>query len=377
MKRKTQLFLLLSLLWAAGCQKEASHQSNEGSREEREAMVQIHASLSKPTNATKAIIQGTTIPDNFSYGIFVCMSNDETYKKKHKDNSWNLKASYKANEEEEGTWSYQYVNPADGSLNENSYNNITITAREGHEHADLYAYAPYTAYTADDYKQSGPTAIPFSIANNNKDQLDLMYAVENTSPTENKDLDPESETDFLEANFTFKHALVLLAFEFEIKNYNNLFSTKYLLNNIVIKNKKPENYKAHLYKSGSFNAITGEFYNCTEVDALSVNVSNADGSSMYIYPVEGKPDATAYFALVPTQVEDNELEIEITLNNHKTKPFVIKKENLRHNGEGDEFGFQGGYKYTFSFTMDNYLYLTDFTITEWDDQVYPLETVEI
>lgn len=376
MKRKTQLFLLLSLLWAAGCQKEASHQSNEGSREEREAMVQIHASLSKPTNATKAIIKGATIPDNFSYGIFVCMSNDETYKKKHKDNSWNLKASYKANEEEEGTWSYQYVNPADGSLNENSYNNITITAREGHEHADLYAYAPYTAYTADDYKQSGPTAIPFSIANNNKDQLDLMYAVENTSPTENKDLDPESETEFLEANFTFKHALALLVFEFEIKNHNNAFSTKYLLNNITIKKINPENNtEAHLYKSGYFNAITPTFYNCSEVDALSVSITNDLGDNFAIIPVEGGPDATAYVALVPTKVEDDELEIVITLNSHKTKPFVIKKEYLRH--DGGEFGFQGGYKYTFSFTMDNYLYLDDFSISEWDDQEYPLETVEI
>ena len=374
MKHIAQLLLLLPLLWAVGCQKESSRQEREMTGTKGEAPVQIHASLATSTPATKSIIRGTDIPDQFSYGLFVCTegNTDEA----HKMNSWNLKSSYAAGlEGEAGTWSFQYIDDyGSGELSANTYDYITITSKEDENgnsiKADLYAYAPYIKGTF------SPTAIPFSIAKNNYNQIDLMYAEENDLPAINKGLDPLANVEKLEANFTFKHALALLVFEFEIKNHNNAFSTKYLLNNITIKKINPENNtEAHLYKSGYFNAITPTFYNCSEVDALSVSITNDLGDNFAIIPVEGGPDATAYVALVPTKVEDDELEIVITLNSHPTKPFVIKKENLRHNG--GEFGFQGGYKYTFSFTMDNYLYLDDFSISEWDDQEYPLETVEI
>lgn len=373
MKRTRQILLLLPLLWAAGCQKDAS-ETGSNYTAGVEVPVNIHAFLTDPTNKTKAIVygqyEGNSIPDGFDYGIFVCES--ETKDKPHKPNSWNLRASYTASQEEEGagSWSYQYVyNISNGALSSNQYPNITITAKENEDktddiYADIYAYAPYMQEA---YK-NGPTAIPISIAKKLSDQVDLMYAVENTDPNHfNKGLNPVGNEP-LEAEFHFKHALALLVFEFKIKNYPQL----YQFNSIKIEKIHPgNNSTAKLYDRATFNATEGKFNedNYHEVDQFEMILG------LSFYATTNDSDYTTQMALIPTEIEDDELQIVFKLSNHEVKPFILKKQYLTHD-DGETVGFKSGYKYTFRFTLDNYLTLEDFSFGEWIEGE-PLKDVEI
>ena len=373
MKQITKLVLLLPLLWAAGCQKESSPNGKEQIGEGNEAEVQIHVSLADPGQATKSIVQGTEIPDQFSYGVFVCKAGTTDKGNLHKQNSWNLKATYtKGAEGEEDSWSYQYVNDFDsGALNADADERITITAPvKGDPKADLYAYAPYIAAAHD----NDPTAIPIEIASNISNQVDLMYAEENNTEA-NKGLDPTSAGDDpLEANFTFRHALALLAFEFEIKNYNARYSSSISISSIKIKKKNPgSNTTAKLYKTAYLNAITGQLntdYDNNVVDQLEVSYRSLLSDEVpIIRPNSEGADLTLYMALIPTQLEDDELEIEFTFNRTnliQSKPFVLKKQYVKH-GDGEKNGFQPGYMYTLKFRMDNYLYLDGFETALWND----------
>lgn len=369
MKRSIQLLLLLPLLWAAGCQKEASTPGSETTGKPGEKPVHIRTAIANPSKATKAVILGTTIPDGFSYGLFVCNEGETDENNKHKDNSWNLKASYKAGADgNDGKWTYQYVdNMKNGSLTPSFYDNITITAREDQKKADLYAYSPYMegAYLSD------PTAIPFSFANGS--QSDLMYAVENAG-TDNKGLDPlREDVETLPAHFTFKHALALLVFEFKLKNHISSTNTSnYILKQITVNNKKFGTSVAKLYKEGTFNAVDGSFSSDSDVNSLEVSANN-----LTIQHRDDGPDGIAYLLLVPTDLEDDELEMEFNLSSTddvKLPPFVLKKEDLKH--IDGTYGFQGGYKYTFHFTLDNFLYLNGVTISdEWTEgeELTPIE----
>lgn len=375
MKRLIELTLLLPLLWAAGCQKETSTPGDKTSGEVGEATVKIHASLASPNNSTKAVILEDNIPDGFSYGLFVCTNN--TQDQKHKLNSWNLKATYKAGSDEtDGKWTYQYIDNLNlGTLTTSSYENITITDREDHKPADLYAYAPYIsgAFSTD------PTRIPFTIENNIINQADLMYAEENSDPQKNKGLDPLSE-DELEADFTFKHALTLLAFEFRIKNHvSNTNTSNYILRSISVKNTKKgtEGCKAKLYNQGLYNAVENKFSFTVnnEVETIEVNQSE-----LLISHKDNGPDLTAYMLLVPTDVNDDELEFTFKLsaeNSVPLPPFVLKKEYLKHSDDETTYGFKGGYKYTFKFTLDDFLYLNGTIIDEWAEEEEELTPIEI
>lgn len=371
MKRLTQLFLLLPLIWAAGCQKETVQQGNEVTVDKGEATVHIHTSLADPFATSKAPYQEETFSNGFNYGIYVC--DNETTASKHKSNSWNLMASFtKGNDEQEGAWSYYYIdNLNTGSLISNGYDNITITDKvvaSHHVTADLYAYAPYIA----EAYESNPTSIPFVIADNIRDQADLMYAVENDAdnPT-NKGLDPLSEGEEpLEAHFTFRHAMALLAFEFEIKNYLSTTNTStYKLSSITVKRTAAAN-ETKLIKKGTFNAITGGLSGNNVSDIKVIN-------DVSIIHKEGA-DGIAYLLLAPTEVEDDALEFTFTMlgANVSLPPFVLKKEFLKH-GDSNDYGFQPGYKYTFKFTLDNYLYLDGITINETWSDINDLDVIEI
>lgn len=352
---------------------------NDKSEVVREVPVRIHTALATPANATKAIVHGIEVPDNFSYGLFVC--NHGSTDEKHKDNSWNLQASYaKGQVGNAGTWSYQYVEDfTNGMIGSYAYNYITITSKKdptGREvFADLYAYAPYYAPTGNAaYENLNPTAIPFTIADDVSEQADLMYATENADQSKNKGLSALNEdVETLEANFTFTHALALLAFEFKIKNFET-YSNTYTLQSIQVK-KTESATTAKLYGSGTFNAIDGTFNSdCVDKDNLTIR------QNQVIVHQNNNADLTAYVALVPTQIEDDELEIHFIFNKGispqiEVKPFVLKKEYLKHE-DGINYGIKGGYKYTLRFTLDNYLFLDGFTVGTWEDGE-PLEDIAI
>ena len=350
MKPLTQILLLLLLCLSVGCRKEFSERADAFG--DGGAAVQINAAIADRANATKAIITDPEFPDKSTYGIFVCKHGGY---EKHKLNSWNLSAVYNLKKEDQtGTWSYYYVSDQKkGGLSDYGYDFITITASQDNATADLYAYAPHTTEAF----LNGPTAIPFTIMERSIDQTDLMYALENAEPDQNKGLDPKGD-DPLVANFTFQHALSQLVFTFKLINDNTL----YKLNNIVVKKAK-DNTTAKLLKSGTFNAIDGSFAG-EDVDSLSVRFTTETNPAPII--INSKDNrAVARMLIPPTAVEDDDLVVKFYMNDKPqvVRSFVLKKEYLKH-GDGSQYGFQGGYTYTFHFTMDNYLYLNGIDIDD-------------
>ena len=316
-----------------------------------------------------------------SYGIFVCKNGTTNRANAHKTNSYNLQAKY------DGTnWTYYYVaDLSSGQVSESGNNHVTLTKRDDTpKTADLYAYSPYIR----DAYAYGPTAIPYSITRirwSNIYQYDLMYAVENSatySGTDgsNANFDPESE-DPLQANFTFRHAFALMEFKFKLGNdavsgaYGT--GTNYALTNITVTLQDGAT-TAHLYSSGSFNAITGEFVDNNEVSSVSIPQYDKVISS-------ATSDTIVDLMLVPTEVADNELIFTFTVNGKTLQPFSLLATHLRRYTDDThstpvpdtEGKLEGGYIYTFSFTLDNYLYLDDFSVGVWTTPVNPLGEQEI
>ena len=332
--------------------------TKETDRSRSDTAVRIQASISSCEASTKAPVIGSAFPNNGSYGIFVCKNGTTTTA--HKSNSWNIRASYT----ESDGWNYYYVsNLSSGAVASTGYDHITLTARDDAATADLYAYSPYvqSAYSA------GPAAIPYSIAANINNQTDLMYAQENTT-SGNAALDPLSPSD-LSATFTFKHAYSLLAFRFKLGHDSSTggygTGTTYALTKITVTLEDPDSdgsTTAKLYTSGTFNALTGSFNaDGTEVSSLSVTYSYTfDSASTY---------ATAYMVLVPTDVADDELVFTFTVNGQVLQPFKLQRSQLLHD-DSSTYGFRPGFKYTFNFTLDNYLFFDGFTVNDvWNDAI--------
>ena len=347
--------ILLLMLFLPACTREPV------TRPGGEAVVRILPSLAEMPAATKGPVTGTVFPDNGTYGIFVCERGSTTTA--HKPNSWNIRARYSNDAD---SWNYYYAGDfSTGATTAASCENITLTVREDGAAADLYAYAPYTQNAF----LSGPEAIPFTIAGRVNDQADLMYAVENPDPAANTDLDPGSGGE-LTARFSFRHVLSLLAFQFRLVNG----ASSYSLTDIGITLRDPDAdgvTTARLYTSGTFNALTG-----------AVNPGGTVSDSMNIsfspyYPTVNSADrpATAYLLLVPTEVDDDELVFTFTMNGQTLQPFVLKRAHLLHD-DGVTSGFQPGCKYTFHFTLDNYVCFDGITVSrDWTAEILGTEEI--
>ena len=337
---KRAFFILITFALCTACSKNQDVQKNDS------CIVNITTSIEDGSVQTKAYDFG----DNDQYGIFVCMNGSTTAR--HKSNSWNMRARYYY-----GNWYYYYLRDQSGSGNtsDTPYEHLTLTAREDGVTADLYAYAPYNI----DAYSSGPAAVPFTLG------PDYMYAVENTypesDPLSNKGLDPSASSGVQSAQFTFRHIFSKLFFRFRLKNT----PSNYTVYKIIVYLRDPDgdgNTTAHIYTNGTFNITTGNINaGATPRDSLIWNIS-------YPYLVVNSTTNynEAYIYMVPTDVADDELEVQFVIEDQTTKPFKIKREYLLHN-DGVTYGFQAGYRYYFDFTIDNYVYFDGFTISDsWD-----------
>lgn len=344
--RKNTIFILslAAVLMAASCTKTGAGQ--------KEKELHINAALADQSVVTKQgrpLVGVTTITNGFTYGLFVCQEGTTDKAHAHKNNSYNLKASYNGTY---NVWNYYYVsNFSSGAVSSEARDKVTLTARQDAVKADIYAYAPYVegAYNG------GPEAIPYNINYsfyNNTDlnyEFDLMYAVENAGSA-NKGLDPEADGP-LNATFSFRHALSLLRFKITPISSGSLYYSR------ITATLTPGATVTKLYKSGTFNAITGSFNEEGAVTAESIIQGNIDDVSRY-----------GYFLIVPTEVEDDELYFTFRFEGYGSdlQPFYLKKEHVKHSD--GTYGLKGGYIYTFNLTLDNYLYLDGITISEdWTD----------
>ena len=358
--RKTFLTLSALTLLAACSREPAAPLGGE-------AVVHIAASFPEMRAATKGPVTGPSFQENGTYGIFVCEQGSTTAA--HKSNSWNIKSLYNT-----GRWSYYSVgNLGSGALAATAYDNLTLTVREDGVAADLYAYAPYTQYAY----TSGPAAIPFTLAARIQDQADLMYAAENPDPAVNTGLDPRSGGE-LTARFTFRHVFALLAFRFKLGNdaASGAYGTgsSYSLTDVDVTLNDPDGdgeTTARLYTSGTFNALTGTF----NPGAATGNSLHVSYSPYYLTINSAVTPATAYLMLVPTEVADDELVFTFTVNGKTLQPFSLKREHLRH-ADGTTFGFRSGYRYTFNFTLDNYVYFDGFSVSsDWSGETLGTEEI--
>lgn len=345
-------FLIMSILTLlAACTREPAAPCGG------EATVHIVTSLASMPAATKNPVTGTAFPNNWAYGLFVCEQGSTSTA--HKSNSRNIKSLYS-----DGRWRYYYVgNLGTGAVAPTAYEDFTLTVREDGAAADLYAYAPYTQSAF----SSGPAAIPYTLASRITDQADLMYAVENLDPAANVGLDPGAGCE-LSAAFTFRHVFALLEFRFKLVKdaASGAYGTgsSYSVTDIGVTLNDPDGdgiTTARLYTSGSFNALTGSFNpGATERTSLQVNYSP-------YYPTVSSATsaATAHLLLVPTEVDDDELVFTFTVNGQTLQPFSLKKSYLLHE-DGVTYGFRSGFKYTFHFTLDNYICFDGFSVSsDW------------
>lgn len=339
---KRLLFLAMSL-FMVGCGKDATF---TGESSLPEAVVDIRASLEGLEAETKAV--SGNFSDGSDYGIFACISvynspAPATSYMQFKPSLWNAKARRVS-----GSWRYHNVSDyATGAVYSDgaSSTKFVLQGRNDDKTADLYAYSPYilAAYS------SGPEAIPFSR------NLDLKYAVQNTSNT-NSNLDPASGS-VLSATFDFRRMMAALVFSFTLDTPNN---TAMRVNLESIEDTNPSG-GAILYTGGTFNAVTGTFNSgMGTTDKLTTNLGYCD---------VGDSGGAFSITLVPTTVvADDELVFTFSTGGHMLPPFKLKVSQVTHMAPdplAGQAGFLAGYKYTFHFTLDNYVRFDGFDIRAW------------
>lgn len=227
--------------------------------------------------------------------------------------------------------------------------------------ADIFAYAPYNKDV------TTPEYIEFAIST----QSDVMYAIQNSDPDVNKNINPLGEASEVDVPLTFAHALTLLEFNVELKNdkYNHPEGNGNVKGYIIEKIKVTKNAAADvpLYSGGTLNAINGELTPKDDVESMTVKCK---------YDVKNNKIKT-YLLLVPTEPDDDEYIFSFYLNDVLLNSvFELKKEHLRH-GDSDVYGFKPGYKYTFNFVIDNYIHFTGVEFGEWTTVQEPIYKIEI
>ena len=344
---KKSFILLAALFILVGCRKETSFVGSTDESSLPEAVVDIRASLEDVAVETKGSLGA--FADGADYGIFACISvynspAPATPYMQFKPSLWNAKARKVS-----GGWRYHHVsNYTTGALYSDgaSTAKFVLQGRNDDKTADLYAYSPYipSAYF------SGPEAIPFTR------NLDLKYAVQNTTNA-NCNLNPASGSE-LSATFDFRRMMAALVFSFTLDTPNNTTMRVYLDS---IEDANPSG-GAVLYTGGTFNAITGTFNSgMGTTDKLTSNLGYCDVS-----------DAGGAFSitLVPTTVTaDDELIFTFSTGGHTLPPFKLKVSQVTHVAPAGQVGFLAGYKYTFHFTLDNYVRFDGFDIKSWGSVV--------
>lgn len=300
---------------------------------------------------TKFTIEGATFSTGHTFGLYICKHEDQANNpgslqfEEHNKGYNNIKVLKTAT-----SWSFY------NSVLRENLSQLYISTNDDDVNADVYAYAPYVENAV------SPVEIPFNINLNQ----DLMYVTQNADHDINKDMPPSDvESDLL---LNFHHVLTKLEFCLRIKNSLNSVSV-HNVDSIVIR--KAGAKTTELYRTGTFNAITGDLTPATTSDSISVKsfFSDANGAgrngtfnsttprsfNVMLYPVEF--------------VADGDLEVVLVIDGFR-KTFAITRENVRHS-DGTTYGFKAANEYKFNITIDNYVHLDGVTIkTDWPTDSY-------
>lgn len=294
-----------------------------------------------PHIATRNVVSGSNFPQNTTMGLFVCRHEEGTptqfveYNSKYN----NIYAIQTSSDAANPVWNYKYLGT--GSQFSNLF---LLRPQTGEQAADFYAYAPWISGV------TNPTSIPFNLSQNDYRYLpDLMYASENNTTT-NKNKTPEGSD--IPVYFHFVHKLVWLQVKFYLNNDDgdgslgpsstNDSYNKSTINSIVLRKKSAGT--TALYGSGVFNAITGTFGTTIAADSIKVSYGYTFGTkgnnyNLLLYP-------TTYLA-------DGDYELVFTIDGKQLETtYPIQLTDVTHTDSS--VGFSEGYRYTFTFTYDNY-----------------------
>lgn len=299
-------------------------------------------------------------PEKTSYGLFICnhVADGPNPYIEHAPEYNNIRAY---NSETTHKWMFSYDIEGDKT----EFPVLFLVGKKDDADnsvcADIFAYAPYNKDV------TTPEYIEFAIST----QSDVMYAIQNSDPDVNKNINPLGEASEVDVPLTFAHALTLLEFNVELKNdkYNHPEGNGNVKGYIIEKIKVTKNAAADvpLYSGGTLNAINGELTPKDDVESMTVKCK---------YDVKNNKIKT-YLLLVPTEPDDDEYIFSFYLNDVLLNSvFELKKEHLRH-GDSDVYGFKPGYKYTFNFVIDNYIHFTGVEFGEWTTVQEPIYKIEI
>ncbi|MBR5158326.1 MAG: fimbrillin family protein [Bacteroidaceae bacterium] len=302
-----------------------------------------------PTDApgTKFAIEGTQFVKDQTLGLYICKHEDQANNpgslqfEEHNKGYNNVKVTYTGT-----TWTFY------NSVLKEQLSSLYISTNDEDVNADVYAYAPYVEEAV------SPREIPFDI----RDNRDLMYVTQNASPTVNKDMPPSSvESDL---TMSFRHVMAKLEFRCRIMNTGP--NSAHAVDSIVIR--KAGSKTTELYRTGVFNAMTGEITHDSTADSIGfrnlffsptpnnglIDATTPKSYTVMLYPVE-------YAA-------DGDFEAILVIDGFR-KTINITRDNLKHTD--DSYGLRAGYEYVFNIRIDNYIHLDGVTIKDdWETGSY-------
>ena len=179
-------------------------------------------------------------------------------------------------------------------------------------------------------------------------------------------MSPSSVESDLALNF--HHVLAKLEFCLKIKNSLNSVS-QHSVDSIVIR--KAGGKTTQLYRTGTFNAITGVLTPATTADSVSVrsffNDRNGNGGTGYFDSTTPKSFNVMLYPV--DYVADGDLEVVLVIDGFR-KTFDITRENVKHS-DGATYGFKAANEYKFNITIDNYVHLDGVTVkSDWPTDSY-------
>lgn len=303
----------------------------------------------------------------------------------------NIKGTYSGNNK----WTFSYSNTLDAT-----FPDLFITrGPQEDKTADLYAYAPWD----EDVENLRAVSI--------KRGIDFLYPEENGATTtgttdqntdkSNKNLEPLTEAYCTNNNkvrnytipLTFRHAMSLLQLRLKVRSNatDELItddSTDKGINHNVVLSKVvvtilENETNLTFYESGIFDTFTGLW--SSKIGSDKYLITGTDGKwdgttsdgNWYLTPNYGN----LYFYLVPC-LADNEtddddtpvMQFDISLNRMEKNEgeitsytYTVTRKEMRRSIDSD-YGLRQGYRYIFSFYIENYLHLENVLIdTSWVD----------
>lgn len=332
------LFLSVMMLLLIGCSDDFT-----GEPSGRGCKLSVDASILAHQTGSRSLIFGNEFPAGSTIGLLIG---------KHSDNSQSFEPYGAYNnismQKDEDQWNFYFNGTGTPSPD------LFVMSDKDLNNMDVYAYSPWSQGC------TSPDRVSFSVNLQTYYNMDdFLYAVENSSDA-NKNISTSDGTAHT-VKLHFRHFFALI--RIGIKNrYSVVGETgkSEFVNGVGLQLMNP-NAKTKLYSRGYYNALTGSVCEGTMVEQMDHFLSS-------MVPFDASKYSYIDIPVPPTEVEDDALQIYLTINNVKhPTAYTIKASDVLHT-DGTK-GLKSGFVYTFYFTYDNYVRLDNVQIQDtWTDE---------